>query len=88
MVIGGFSGRATHCLASGLRGITGQLWPPSYDTGELQVGAFIVRFEFAGSGSEPADGFDPEWMFRPSATEVIPLEEKVLSQKVQKKQRK
>lgn len=85
MVMGGFSGRATYALASVLRGITARLWPPTYDTSELQVGAFVVRFEFGDSDARAEDGFDPQWMHRPSTTEVIPLEEKVLCQKVKTK---
>jgi hypothetical protein len=85
MVMGGFSGRATHCLASSLRGIAGKLWPPSYRGDEQQVGAFLVRFEFADSDTRPDDQGEDKWMYYPSATEVIPLEEKVLRQKLERK---
>ena len=85
MVMGGFSGRATHCLASNLRSITGRLWPPTYDTNELQVGAFVVRFEFGDSAARPEDPSDTEWMYRPSTTEVISLERKVLARKLERK---
>jgi len=88
MVMGGFSGRATHCLASSLRGITGKLWPPTYDTSELQVGAFVIRFKFANSAAQPDDDSDTEWMYRPLKTEVVALEEKVLKQKLERKQKK
>lgn len=88
MVTGGFSGRATHCLASNLRAITGKLWPPTYDTSELQVGAFVVRFEFGDQPSRPEGAPHTEWMYRPSATEVIPLESKVLARKLERKRKR
>jgi len=85
MVMGGFSGRATHCLGSSLRSIAGRLWPPSYDTSELQVGAFIVRFEFSDADAPSEDNRDTESMYRASKTRVIPLESKVLRQKLERK---
>jgi hypothetical protein len=85
MVMGGFSGRATHCLASGLPGIMGKLWPPTYKTNELHVGAFIVRFEFSEPSGQAEHGADNEWMYQPATTEVIPLEEKVLERKLERK---
>ncbi len=85
VVLGGFSGRATHCLAASLRSIAGKLWPPTYDDGELQLGVFIVRFGFEPSSGQPGETFGTERTYRPSSTEVIPLEEKVLKQKVARK---
>ena len=82
MVMGGFSGRATHCLASALEGIVGKLWPPSYQSDEQQVGAFLIRFEFADSDARADGQPDDEWMYYPSTTEVIPLDEKVLRRKL------
>ncbi|MBN1341435.1 MAG: helix-turn-helix transcriptional regulator [Phycisphaerae bacterium] len=78
MVLGGFSARATRCLPEILRRDAPKLWPPSYDTEELQVGAFVVRLQFKldqpESGMMPAD--------RPSASEVIPLSEAVLKKRL------
>jgi hypothetical protein len=88
MVMGGFSGRATHCLASSLGGIAGKLWPPSYSGGGQQVGAFLVRFEFADSDAPPHDQRDDGWMYYPSAIEVIPLDEKVLRRKLETKSKR
>jgi hypothetical protein len=85
MVMGGFSGRATHCLASSLPGIAGKLWPPSYHGDEQQVGAFLIRFEFADTDAPPDDRRDDGWMYYPSAIEVIPLDEKVLRRKLERK---
>ena len=83
IVMGGFSGRATLCLALELRGLMGRLWPPSYDTAGLKVGAFIVRFEFANG--KPRDPNAARRMYEPSRTEVIPLAEEVLKRRLEKK---
>jgi len=83
MVLGGFSGRATQCLALGLRGLLGRLWPPSYDTSDLQIGAFIVRFEF-GNG-QPGGTQNGQRMYEPSRTLVVPLDEEVLARRVKRK---
>jgi hypothetical protein len=86
MVLGGFSGRATHCLAAGLPGLVSRLWPPTYDTSELQVGAFVVRFQFGDSTQEPeADELGPGWKYHPTMAKVVPLEANVLKQKLEQK---
>jgi hypothetical protein len=82
MVLGGFSGRATHCLALRLPRIVGRLWPPSYDTGELQVGAFVVRFRFDDSDDAPKEDGDTESLYRPTDTQVVPLDARVLKQRI------
>ncbi len=84
MVIGGFSGRATHCLASGLRAVTRKLWPPPYDNGALQVGAFAIRFEFEPGAGDALSGADADWISRPSRTQIIPLEAEVLRRKIER----
>jgi len=85
MVMGGFSGRATHCLGSSLRSIAGRLWPPTYETSQRQVGAFIVRFEFSDADAPSEENRDPESMYRASKTRVLPLEPRVLRQKLERR---
>ncbi len=47
MVLGGYSGRSTRCLAELLRaGSADQFWPPAIDTDKQSVGAFLVKFQF------------------------------------------
>ncbi|MGE0607222.1 MAG: helix-turn-helix domain-containing protein [Pirellulales bacterium] len=46
VVMGGFSSRGTRALAHFIRTRAGELWPPSFDNGRLQVGLFILRFSF------------------------------------------
>jgi hypothetical protein len=85
MVMGGFSGRATHCLAAGLPKIMGKLWPPSYNEGDRKVGAFIVRFKFTEPTAEENRPADKEWTYHPSATEVIALDKNVLARKLERR---
>jgi hypothetical protein len=59
--------------------------PASYSGDEQQVGAFLIRFEFADPDAQPDDRRDDGWMYYPSTTEVIPLEKKVLKQKLERK---
>jgi len=58
VVLGGFSGRATRCLAVALRAWAGKLWPPCYATPQLEIGAYVVQFSFdadkSAAGSQPS----------------------------------
>lgn len=47
MILGGFSGRGTRCLAEMIRQRdVGEFWPPVVETDRLAVGAFVVKFQF------------------------------------------
>lgn len=78
MVLAGFSGRGTQCLANFLRDTTVQLWPPSYDDPELRIGAFVIQFTFKQASREPGT-----WAHdRPASTRVIPLSADVLRRRL------
>jgi hypothetical protein len=66
---GGFSGRATRCLATRPMCIAPQLWPPQFRSDVLQDGLFLVRFAFRPS---PAQADQGEGL-REFKHEVIPL---------------
>lgn len=55
MVLSGFSGRATRMLARTLASRGDDFWPPRYQEKTLQIGAFIVRYEFDTSPSAAND---------------------------------
>ena len=77
MVLAGFSGRATRCLASVLEGQSTEFWPPGYATSELQVGAFIVQLKFKPSkdrSTGPA---------RHDSADVIPISPEVLKRRLE-----
>lgn len=78
MVLGGYSAWATEWLANRLRISTAEFWPPTYDTSELMVGAFLVNFTFSPSRKEPGIGHK----HLPSDTEVIRLDAKVIARRL------
>jgi len=83
MVLGGFSGRATLCLASSFRHLTDKLWPPVYSRDDKLIGAFLVRFDFDGT-SRPADDEQPlDWATYPTKSEVIRLDESVIARRME-----
>ncbi|MGB1926917.1 MAG: helix-turn-helix domain-containing protein [Rubripirellula sp.] len=45
MVLSGFSGRATRLLAKTLAIRGEEFWPPVYEEGGLQIGAYLVQYE-------------------------------------------
>ena len=47
MVLSGFSGRATRLLAKTLAIRGEEFWPPVYEEGGLQIGAYLVQYENA-----------------------------------------
>jgi len=80
LVLAGFSGRATACIALGLPELASQLWPPLYKQSDLMVGAFILRYEFPPPTAHQSDSrLIP---VEPSATEVIPLSGDVLARRL------
>jgi hypothetical protein len=81
MVLAGFSGRATGCMALELRELTDQLWPPNYVHNELNVGVFVLRFEFADAAATAPD--EQHTLVKPSCTEVIPLATDVLKRRLE-----
>jgi len=81
-VLGGFSGRATFCLAAALPRLVGRFWPPNYQSDELQVGAFVVRFTFGGPDADALSRRDAPWIYNPTETKVIRLDEEVLRRRL------
>ena len=51
LACGGFSGKATGCLAAQLGKIADDLWAPQYRSPELEVGLFLVKIKFTDAGS-------------------------------------
>jgi hypothetical protein len=80
MVLGGFSSRSTRFLSQVLRpNLASRLWPPVYDTPSLQIGAYVIRFEFE---SEDAANRDILSRTFSGAFEVIPLDREVIARRV------
>ncbi|MGA2033604.1 MAG: helix-turn-helix transcriptional regulator [Thermoguttaceae bacterium] len=75
---GGFSSRATHCLTEDIEAIVAALGEPQFETNDLRVGMYVIRFTF-GQGSGGRRRPDSE---RPFRTEVLPLAQKVLARRL------
>lgn len=81
VVLGGFSGRATRWLDSALRTWAAKLWPPCYMSPELEIGAFIVKYQFeppASKGGQSAGS-------PPKDIKVVPLAEAVFKRRLERK---
>ena len=81
LVMAGFSGRATLCLARDLPALANDLWPPSYCRPHLMVGAFVIRYEFA---SPPANSSETSLTRLPPArSKLIPIAAEVLARRLE-----
>ncbi|MFV1965916.1 MAG: helix-turn-helix domain-containing protein [Pirellulaceae bacterium] len=77
VVLGGYSGRGTRCLAEYLRHKgADEFWPPIISRDGLEIGVYIVQFNFRPDGrkTQNPDAMDQHV----SKTTVTPLSEKVL----------
>lgn len=83
-VLGGFSSNATRALAAFVRKGAARLWPPSFKSEKLVVGAFILQFRFRRSPSlQPTNPLD----FFPPCDEdiaVVRLDESVIARRLAK----
>ena len=79
MVLAGFTGRATGCIAFVLTDLADQLWPPLYKRSDLMVGAFIIRYEFP---PPDADHNQSHSLLITPKIRVIPLSRDVLARRL------
>ena len=78
MVLSGFSGRATRLLAKTIAIRGEEFWPPVYEKDGLQVGAFLVQYANADSGSSRDD-----LLFNAGgAAEIMPLSAKAIAKRM------
>jgi hypothetical protein len=80
IALGGFSGRATGCIALELPDLANKIWPPQYQRSDLMVGAFIIRYEFSPSVERNVESHSI--LVKPTKTEVIPLSKEVLERRL------
>ncbi len=73
MVLSGFSGRATRMLARTLSSRGEEFWPPVYQENYLQIGAYIVKYQFADAAPEPNDLLRTDLTANPTIT-PLPVE--------------
>jgi hypothetical protein len=78
MVWGGYTGRATRCLAKILSdGQADCFWPPAIDNERISVGAFVVNFEFRATRKKKGITMMPHESL--VGYQVIPLTAEVLA---------
>lgn len=78
MVLSGFSGRATRLLAKTIAIRGEEFWPPVYEEGGLQMGAFLVRYDNADTQPSRDD-----LLYNPGgAAEIMPLSRKAISKRM------
>ncbi|QDT08146.1 helix-turn-helix domain-containing protein [Planctomycetes bacterium K23_9] len=78
MVLSGFSGRATRLLAKTLAIRGEEFWPPVYDEGGIQIGAYLVKYDNADSKPSPDD-----LLYNPGgAAEIMPLPRAAIAKRI------
>ena len=81
MVLSGFSGRATRLLAKTLAIRGEEFWPPVYDEGGLQIGAYLVKYDNADTKPSPDD-----LLYNPGgAAEIMPLPTEAIAKRMAKR---
>jgi hypothetical protein len=80
MALGGFSGRATRCLARLLTQHGDQFWKPVYEDEGIQIGAFVVKFALSDQAGHEQDfgGSDVQ-----AESTVVRLDPDVISRRMQ-----
>ncbi len=81
MVLSGFSGRATRLLAKTLAIRGEEFWPPVYEEGGTQIGAFLVRYD----DSDAKPGRDDLLHNPGGAAEIIPLPREAIAKRMAKR---
>ncbi len=78
MVLSGFSGRATRLLAKTIAIRGEEFWPPVYEEGGLQIGAFLVRYDNADTKPSRDD-----LLYNPGgAAAIIPLSREAIAKRM------
>ncbi len=81
MVLSGFSGRATRLLAKTLAIRGEEFWPPVYDEGGIQIGAYLVKYDNADSKPSPDD-----LLYNPGgAAEIMPLPRAAIAKRISRR---
>jgi hypothetical protein len=78
MVLSGFSGRATRLLAKTLAIRGEEFWPPVYEEGGVQIGAYLVQYE--NTDTKPSRD---DLLFNPGgAAEIMPLSRAAIAKRM------
>ncbi len=83
MVLAGYTGRSTRCVAEMLRtGAAGDFWPPAVDTTQVAMGAFVVKFGYRRR--RKSEGINVRSHDLWTDTEVITLSKECLESRLAK----
>ena len=78
MVLSGFSGRATRLLAKTLAIRGEEFWPPVYEEGGVQIGAYLVEYD--NTDTKPSRD---DLLFNPGgAAEIMPLSREAIAKRI------
>ena len=78
MVLNGFSGRATRLLAKTLAIRGEEFWPPVYEEGGVQIGAYLVQYD--NTDTQPSRD---DLLFNPGgAAEIMPLSREAIAKRI------
>ncbi len=78
MVLSGFSGRATRLLAKTLAIRGEEFWPPVYEEGGVQIGAYLVQYD--NTDTKPSRD---DLLFNPGgAAEIMPLSHDAIAKRM------
>jgi hypothetical protein len=80
MALGGFSGRSTRLLAKFLASRAEELWPPVYSAQGVDIGAYVVQFNFSPTDQKGRDVIRGELA---ATTKVIPLAAGVIQKRME-----
>ena len=79
MALGGFSGRSTRLLAKFLATRAEELWPPVYSGQGVDIGAYVVQFNFSPQDQKGRDVIRTELV---ATSTVIPLAASVIQKRL------
>ncbi len=83
MVLAGYTGRSTRCIAEMLRtGAADEFWPPAIDTPQMVVGAFVVKFGYRRRNTR--DAIDVRSHSLLKSTKVISISKESLERRIAK----
>lgn len=78
MVLSGFSGRATRLLAKTLAIRGEEFWPPVYEEGGIQIGAYLVQYD----NTETKPSRDDLLFNFGGAAEIVPLSREAIAKRM------
>ena len=80
MALGGFSGRSTRLLAKFLTTRAEELWPPVFSGDGMDIGAYVVQFNFSSQDLRGRDVIRTELI---ATSKVIPIATSVIQRRIE-----